>query len=381
MREVVVAGVGMCRFWRYDGEKGPYKTFYELGREAVINAWKDADIQWRNIQAAFCGSCYQGVGSGHKIIGQIGLTGIPIINVENACSSATSAFRLAYQAIATGMYDVCLVIGVEKVPAGLIASTGWPEWQMKMGFNVQPAAYAMETVRHMEECGSTPEQFAKITVKNRKNGILNPYACFQQEVTVEEVLNSRMVCKPLRLLMCCPNADGAAAAILCSNHMLKIKSRKVTIVASVLVSSMYGVERGGGSVKIQNPDRTEIAAKQAYEILGYGPRDIDVFEIYDAMSPTELISMERLGICKQGEAGHLLEEGATQINGRIPINPSGGLMSRGHPLGATGLAQIAEIVWQLRGEAGCRQVTGARLGLCHTLGAGPNCAVVILKKG
>lgn len=381
MREVVVAGVGMCRFWRYDGEKGPYKTFYELGREAVINAWKDADIQWRNIQAAFCGSCYQGVGSGHKIIGQIGLTGIPIINVENACSSATSAFRLAYQAIATGMYDVCLVIGVEKVPAGLIASTGWPEWQMKMGFNVQPAAYAMETVRHMEECGSTPEQFAKITVKNRKNGILNPYAYFQQEVTVEEVLNSRMVCKPLRLLMCCPNADGAAAAILCSNHMLKTKSRKVTIAAAVLVSSMYGVERGGGSVKIQNPDRTEIAAKQAYEISGYGPRDIDVFEIYDAMSPTELISMERLGICKQGEAGHLLEEGATQINGRIPINPSGGLMSRGHPLGATGLAQIAEIVWQLRGEAGCRQVTGARLGLCHTLGAGPNCAVVILKKG
>lgn len=382
MRKVVVAGVGMCRLGRYDGENGRlYRTFYELGREAVIQAWKDSGIEWKDIQAAFCGSCYQGVGSGHKILAEIGLTGIPIVNVENACSSSPSAFRLAYQSIATGLYDACLVIGVEKVPGGLIASTGWPEWQMKMGFNVQPAAYALETVRYMEECGVTVEQFARVTVKNRKNGVLFPYGYFRQTVTLDEVLNSRMVSKPLRLLMCCPNADGAAAAILLSGKKLKSNFKKrITVAASCLVSSMYGVERGGGSVNIKNPDRTEIAAKQAYEASGFGPEDIDVFELYDPMAPIELISIERVGICKPGEAGHLLEEGVFDISGKFPVNTSGGLMSRGHPLGATGLAQIAEIVWQLRGEAGPRQVTGARVGMCHTMGAGPNCAVTILKR-
>jgi len=381
MREVVVAGVGMCRFGRYDGEKGrPYKTFYDLGREAVVNAWKDAGIRWKDIQAAFCGSCYQGVGSGHKVLAEIGLTGIPIVNIENACSSSSSAFRLAYQSIATGLYDICLVAGFEKVPGGLIASTGWPEWQMKMGFNVQPAAYALETVRYMEETGTTVEQFAKVTVKNRKNGSLFPYGYFQQEVTVEEVLNSRMISKPLRLLMCCPNADGAAAAILVSKDKFKsAHKKKITVAAAVLVSSAYGVERGGGSVKIHNPDRTEIAAKQAYEASGCGPEDIDVAEVYDPMAPIELISIERLGICEKGEAPHLLEKGVFNINGRKPVNTSGGLMSRGHPLGATGLAQIAEIIWQLRGEAGPRQINKAKVGLCHTMGAGPNCSVIILK--
>jgi acetyl-CoA acetyltransferase len=380
LKEVIVAGVGMCQFGRYNGEKGhPYKPFYELGREAVMNAWKDAGIKWKDIQACFCGSCYQGVGSGHKVLAEIGLTGIPIINVENACSSSSSAFRLAYQSIATGLYDICLVIGVEKVPRGFIASTGWPEWQMRMGFNVQPAAYAMETVRYMEEYGATLEQFAKVTVKNRKNGALFPYGYFRQEVTIVEVLHSRMVSKPLTLLMCCPNADGAAAVILVSKEKFKSEKKKVTVTAAILVSSLYGVERGGGSVKIHNPDRTQIAAKQAYEASGCGPEDIDLFELYDPMAPIELISIERVGICKPGEAGHLLEEGVFNIDGRFPVNTSGGLLSRGHPLGATGLAQIAEVVWQLRGEAGPRSVPGARVGMCHTMGAGPNCAITILK--
>jgi acetyl-CoA acetyltransferase len=251
---------------------------------------------------------------------------------------------------------------------------------MKMGFNIHPAAYALETVRHMEEYGSTVEQFAKVTVKNRRNGCFFPYGYFQQPVTIEEVLNSRMVSKPLRLLMCCPNADGAAAAILVSKDKFKSKGKKVIVGASVLVSSMYGVERGGGSAKVKNPDRTEIAARQAYEISGCGPEDIDLFELYDPMSSIELISIERVGICKPGEAGPLLEEGAFDLNGRSPVNPSGGLISRGHPLGATGLAQIAEVVWQLRGEAGQRQIKGAKIGLCHTMGAGPNCAITILKR-
>ncbi len=382
MRQVIVAGVGMCRFWRYDGDKGrPYKTFYEIGSEAVWNAWKDSGIAWKDIQAAFCGSCYQGVGAGHKVLAQIGLTGIPIVNIENACSSGASALRLAYQSIATGLYDVCMALGVEKVPRGLIASTGWPEWQMKMGFNVQPAAYAMETLRYMKDYAATLEDFARVTVKNRRNGTLFSYGYMQTPVTLEEVLQSRVVCKPLRLLMCCPNADGAGAAILVSKDRYKgEKSRKVIVAAAALVSEMYGLERGGGSVKIHNPDRTARAAKEAYEASGYGPEDIDVFEVYDAMSPVELISIEELGICPPGEARHLMREGVFDINGKYPVNTSGGLLSRGHPLGATGMAQVAEIVWQLRGEAGSRQVARAKTGLCHSMGAGPNAAVIILKR-
>lgn len=379
MREVVIAGLGMTRFDIYDGQKGrPSKEFYDLGAEAILKALDDAEVEWKEIQAAFCGSCYQGVGSGHQAIKEIGLTGIPIVNVENACSSGPSAFRLAYQEIAAGFYDIVLVVGLEKMPRGFIRSTSWREWERYMGFNVQPAAYALQAVRQMEEYGHTLEQFAKVTVKNRKNGVLNPYARFQKEVTVDEVLNSRLVCKPLRLLNCCPLADGGVAVILCSKDRLKSKS-KITVAATVLTSGTYGHERGSGSSRIHTPTRTELAAKQAYEISGYGPEDINLVEAYDTMSNQELISIAELGFCNKEDAGHMLEEGEFDINGKIPVNVSGGLMARGHPLGATGLAQIAEVFWQLRGEAGSRQIPRAKIGLCHTMGAGPSCSVTILK--
>lgn len=381
MRQAVIAGIGLTKFGLYDGQKGrPYKDFWELGSEAILNALESADMEWRDIQAAFCGSVYQGTGSGHQSIREVGLTGIPIINIENACSSSSSAFRLAYQSIVAGFYDICLVTGVEKVQPGFIPSTAWREWERYLGFNVQPAAYALEAVRQMHDYGQTLEQFAKVTVKNRKNGALNPYARFQQEVTVEEVLNSRMISTPLRLLNCCPLADGAAAAILCSQNKLKSKNKMVTVAAAVLTSDMYGHERGGGSVKIRTPGRTEIAVKQAYETSGYGPEDMDIVQAYDTMSSYELENISELGFCKKEEAGPWLEEGVFDINGRLPVNTDGGLISRGHPMGATGLAQIAEIFWQLREEAGPRQVSGARIGLCCNMGAGPNCSITILKR-
>lgn len=381
MREVFVAGVGISKFDRYDGQDGrAYREIYDFGSEAVLKALEDADMEWRSIEAAFCGSVYQGTGAGHQVLSEIGLTGIPIVNVENACSSSSSAFRLAYQSVATGIYDICLAVGFEKMPRGFIQSTAWREWERYMGFNVQPAAYALDAVRQMEEYGHTLEQFAKVTVKNRKNGVLNPYAIFQKEVTVEEVLNSRMVSKPLRLLNCCPLADGAASAILCSKSKLKTKTKLVIVAASAMTSEMYGVTKGGGSVNVHNLARTELAARQAYEISGCGPEDMDVVEAYDTMSNRELMSIAELGFCKKEDAGHLLGEGVFDINGRIPVNTSGGLMSRGHPLGATGVAQVTEVVWQLRGEAGRRQVPGAKIGLCHTMGAGPNCTVIILKR-
>ena len=388
LREVAIAGVGLTRFDSYDGEKGrAFKEGCALGTEAILNALHDAEMAWKNIQAAFCGTVYQDTGSGHKAIDPIGMTGIPIVNVENACSSAASAFRLAYQSIATELYDVVLALGYEKMPRGFIKSTTWPLWQRCMGFNVQPANYAKGAIRYMEETGATEEDFARITVKNRKNGTLNPYARFQKEVTLEQVLSSRMIAKPMRLLHCCALADGGAAIILCSKDKLRSKSRSVFVAAAILTSGVYGSDTGGtgsmyggGSVKVHN-DLVELSARQAWEMSGYGPQDMDVVQAYDTMAPGELWDIEKLGFCKKGEGPHLLREGALEINGRLPVNTDGGLMARGHPLGATSGAQIIEIYRQLRGEAGSRQVPGKpKVGLAHAMGAGPNSAVTILKK-
>jgi acetyl-CoA acetyltransferase len=381
MRAVMVAGAGLTRFDSYDGQQGrPVKEYYDLGSEAILKALKDAGMEWKEVQAAFCGSVYCGTASGHQTIEKIGMTGIPIVNVENACSSGSSALRLAYQSIAAELYDVVIALGFESMPRGFIKSTSWPEWQRKMGFNVQPASYAMGAVRYMEETGATEEDFSRVTVKNRKNGSLNPQARFQKPVTLEEVLASRMVAKPLRLLHACPLADGGTAVILCSQDKLKSKTKKVTVAASVLTSGTYGHVYGGGSVKIHTPDTVEVSMEQAWEMSGYGPKDMDVVQAYDTMSPGELWDLEKMGFCGKGEAPRLLREGYFDLSGKLPVNTDGGLMSRGHPLGATALAQVIEIYRQIREEAGPRQVPGAKIGLAHSMGAGPNSAVVILKR-
>jgi len=376
MREVVVAGIGLVPWRRYEDQE-----IYDFGSEAVLNALKDADMEWRDIQAAFCGSVYQGTCSGHQVLKEIGLSGIPIVNVENACSSGASAFRLAYQSIAAEIHDVALAVGFEKMPRGPIPSTAFRPYELKMGFNFQPANYANEAVEYMTETGATVEDFSLVTVKNRENGALNPNAYFRKPVTLEEVVGSRMVARPLRLFHCCPLSDGAAAAVLCSKDRLKSTSKAITVAASVLTSGVYGGANPVKSLKFPAPlDMVELSGRQAYEISGYGPEEMDVVQAYDTMAPSELWNLEKLGFCKKGEAPKLLREGAFEIDGRLPVNTDGGLISRGHPLGATSIAQIAEIVLQLRGEAGPRQVTGARIGLAHSRGAGPNSAVTILKR-
>lgn len=376
MKEVAVAGIGLMRWKRYVDQE-----IYDFGSEAILNALKDAGMEWKEIQAAFCGSVYQGTGSGHQVIKEIGMTGIPIVNVENACSSGASAFRLAYQSIAAEIYDIVLAVGFEKMPRGPIPSTAFRPYELKMGFNFQPANYANETVRYMTETGATVEDFSRVTVKNRKNGALNPNAFFQTPVSFEEVMNSRVVATPLRLLHCCPTCDGAAAIILCSKNKLKSKTNRIIVAASVLASGVYGGVNPVKSVKFPPPfDIVEFSAKQAYEISGYGPEDMDVVQAYDTMAPSELWNLEKLGFCKKGGVLKLLSDGDLEIHGKLPVNTDGGLLSRGHPLGATAAAQICEIVLQLRGQAGPRQVTGARIGLAHARGAGPNSAVTILKR-
>lgn len=318
MRDVAIAGVGLCRFDLYDGLKGrPEKQYYELGGEAILNALDDADMEWKQIQAVFNGNVNGGSATGHMAT-RIGMTGIPIVNVENACSSGQSALRLAYLMIAHGVYDVVLASGVEKVPKGLLPSEGWNIWEKLMGFNVMPAMYALETVRYMEDTGATIEDFARVTVKNRKNGVLNPYARFQQPVTIEEVLSSRMIAKPLRFLNACPLGDGAAAVILCSKDKLKSKEKIVTVAVAVLASGTYGHDYGFASVRIPPTNIIEFSAKQAYELSGIGPDDIDVVQAYDAMSSGELWDIEELGFCKRGEGVRLLRDGAFDLGGRLP---------------------------------------------------------------
>ena len=374
-RNVFVAGVGITRFDRYDGEKGrPLKHFPDLGAQAMLAALADADMSWRDMEGAFCGSVYCGTGSGHQAIRRIGLSGIPIVNVENACSSGISALRLGYELIGAGAYDALMVAGFEEMPRGPIQSTAWPEWQRKLGFNVLPAVYAMETRRYMEESGATEEDFALVTVKNRKNGTRNPNARLQREVTVEEVLASPVISSPLRFLHACPLADGASAVILCSRKKLVSKSKAVAVAAAVLTSGTYG------SPRTKDPDLVELSAKRAYDICGYGPEDMQIVQAYDTMSPGELWDLEKLGFCRPGQAPGLLRRGYFDPDGTLPVNTDGGLMSRGHPLGATALAQVIEIYRQLRGQAGPRQIPGVKAGLAHAMGSGPNSGVVILKR-
>jgi benzoylsuccinyl-CoA thiolase BbsB subunit len=383
MREVAIAGMGFVKFGRYDGQKGrPYKEIYELGAEAITKALKYADMEWKDIQAAYGASMFGGLGVPNQCTSRLGMPGFPITTVEGACSSSQQAMRQAYFDIANGLYDVGLAFGTEKIPPGLIADTLSPVWMLRMGFNL-PGTYALGTRAYMQASGATEEDMARVAVMERKNAIMNPNAFWYQgpEITVEEVLNSRVIASPIRFLMACANADGAAAAIICSKDKLKSKARAVTIVGSAHATATYGYDNLGNSVREKmNPNCTELACKQVWEMSGYGPEDMDVIQLYEAMSPGFLWDAEDCGFCKPGEAGKLVREGYFEIGGKMPANTDGGLMGRGHPTGATGIAQIAELFFQLREEAGPRQVPGAKIAFNHCSGGGPNALCHVLKR-
>jgi len=384
MREVVIAGVGIHKFGRFED-----KSFEQIGQEAIRMALKDANnMSFKDVQIAFCSHMHGGTGAGHRTLAGIGLTGIPIINVETACASGATALQLASQGIAAGLYDVAIAFGVEKMPRGFMRMTSFPQWQMLSGIGVNPIVFALRATWHMAEYGTTEEQLAKVSVKNHKNSVNNPYAMYQKELTMEEILNSRMVCYPLRLLMFCAPNEGAAAAILCSKDIAgKYTSKPLSIAAVCTGVAPYGTWQSnagagdiGHSTRIQNPEITATLAKEAYEISGIGPEELDLVELQDTDSASEIIFTEELGLCLPGEGGRLIDEGRTEIGGDIPVSVSGGLLSKGEPTGASALGQVVEVTWQLRGEAGPRQIPDAKAGLCHVTGAGGNAAVTILKK-
>jgi acetyl-CoA acetyltransferase len=390
--DAVVAGVGMTRFGKHleSGLKA-------LGAEAVRAALGDAGLAQDEVQAAFVGNAAAGVVTGQECIrGQVilrslGIGRIPVVNVENACASASTALHQACAAVTAGQYDVVLALGVEKLYhpdkrrsfaafSGAVDVEALQEILERLrraaeAGGAQEAAggagekrsmfmdlYAAAARAHMARWGTTVRQFAGVSAKNSLHGSLNPRAQFQERLSVEDVLAAPMVAEPLTRPMCSPIGDGAAAVVIASPRKARelAAGRPVRVVASVL--------RSGWDHGPDEPGTVEVCAREAYEEAGLGPSELDVIECHDASAPAELMAYESLGLCARGEGGKLVDEGATRLGGRLPVNTSGGLLRKGHPVGATGLAQIVELAEQLQGRSGPRQVEGARTGLAQNGG-------------
>lgn len=363
LRDVHVVGTGLIPFGKY-----PDKSLADIGWPAVLEAIRDAGIAVAEIGAVYCGSALGGMLSGQRVMKALGLTGMTIVNVENACSSSASALSAGWQSIACGQNDIVVVIGVEKLTkfGGGTLPLENEDFEVQQGM-VMPALYAMRARRYMHEHGLTERQLAQVAVKAHDHGALNPNAQIRRRVSLEEVLASRKVAEPFTLWHCCPMGDGAAAMVLAAPHCArKLGKGAVRVAATEVTSGIYS----NGHRDMTWAELTARGAKIAYELAGVGPADIGVAEVHDAFTIAELMYYEAFSFCPRGGAFDLLQSGATSIGGRIPVNPSGGLLSRGHPVGATGAAQAVEIVRQLEGRAGKHQVEGAKVGLTHATGGG-----------
>ncbi len=374
MTAVHVAGVGMHPFGRHADV-----TATDMGVHAVRAALAEAGVGRGEFGAAFCGTAYGGIASGHRVLGALGMTGGPIVDVEAGCASGAAALSLAAGAIAAGQYDTVLVFGVEKMPKGVIRSSFFAPWQEAAGLTPAPAYFALRAQQLMADAALTEQDLAEVVVKNRRHGAANPDAMFRAPVTADEVLASRVVCAPLRLWMLCSPNEGAAAVVL------RAGAGGVQLRAAALRSHLPGYVLNEGTpmcglIEAEPPTPSRMAADAAYTEAGLGPDDLNVVECQDTDAARELLAYEELRLCPPGGSGELLRTGATALGGRLPVNPSGGLLSKGEPLGASALGQVVEIVRQLRGECGARQVDGARVGLAHTVGRGANASAVVLTR-
>lgn len=363
MSGVFVIGAGMTQF-----KPHPDVEVHELARQAAWDAIVSSGVAPRDIELAYAGHAYQGQCFGQKVLLKIGIVGLPVVNCENACASGASAVWGVYNAIKAGQADIGIAIGAERLASakGGFTPLVADDLESSMG-RVMPAVFSMMARKHMERYGTTPMQLAKIAVKNRRNGILNPYSPWRDPISVEDVLSSPVIAGPLTRLSCCPVSDGASAVVLASARVAKRYTAKPVEIRSAVLAS--GIRNGVGMAD-DHSEMTVRAAKKAYDQAGIGPDDIDLCELHDPFTIAELVHYEDLGFCAPGEGGRCVDEGRFEVGGDIAVSPSGGLLARGHPLGATGVAQIAEMFWQLRGEAGERQVPDARVGLAHTVGGG-----------
>ena len=353
-----VWGAGTSKFGRQ-----PEKSSAELVWEAVTEAIADADA--RSFDAVFLGSCYGEPGVAPRVLAGLGLTGVPIYSLESACASSSNAFHEANHAVRSGRYGTVLVVGVDHLSSRFTGAIEVDERDIEGRAGLAlPALYAMSATRYEEVYGLTREVMAAVSVKNHRHGVHNERAQYVEPVTLEEVLGSRMIADPLTLLQCCPVTDAAAALVVGPRRR---NPRDVAIRGSAMSS---GHLWGAHSEHVWGFDLARRVANEAYELTGIGPEEIDLFELHDAFTIGEIVTTEAIGLANLGEGGRLVESGHTALGGKQPVNPSGGLLSRGHPLGATGIAQVAEAVWQLRSDAGGRQVEGARTALVETLGGG-----------
>ena len=379
MGDVYILGTDMIKFGKLSD-----RTVPQLGAEAALLALDDAGVTIHDIEALYCGNLMQANAMvGQRVLQQIGQTGVPVVNCANACATGATAFREGWTAIKAGLYDLVLCVGVEQMAgAGLLGGGGGGKGiptEGLLGSGTMPAVFAEAGMEHSRKYGTTFEQFAKISVKNHWHSTMNPKARYQIETPLEEVMNAEMISYPNTKLMCSVNVDGSAAAVLASEKKARElgMKRAVRVRASVLTSDRF-TQRD-----LTMPDVntcTREAAKKAYEMAGVGPQDINLIELHDCFATAEILHYENLGICKDGEAGRMIDEKQTYLGGRIPVNVSGGLLSKGHPLGATGIANIYEVTTHLRGEAGKRQVQNAKLGLTHVIGLGSACGVHVLEK-
>lgn len=377
-----VIGVGMTNFEKPGSREWDYP---DMARESGTNALRDAGIDYERVRQAYVGYVYGESTSGQRAVYELGLTGIPIVNVNNNCSTGSTALYLAAQAVKSGQADCALALGFEKMLPGSLGATYEDREQPMMRhllataelyeFAMPPAPYMFGAAgrEHMRRYGTTAEQFAKIGVKNHRHSVDNPYAQFQDEYTLDEVLAANQVYEPLTKLQCSPTSDGSGAAVIASEDFVErngLAAQAVEIVGQSMATDMRSTFDDNSAISLVGAEMTRAAANTVYEQAALDPADVDVIELHDCFSTNELITYEALGLCQLGEGGKLVDAGDTTYGGRWVVNPSGGLISKGHPLGATGLAQCSELTWQLRGQAGNRQVAGAKVALQHNIGLG-----------
>jgi sterol carrier protein 2 len=393
-RKVYVVGVGMTKFEKPGSRAWDYP---DMAKEAGTKALEDAGIPYGEVEQAAVGYVYGESTCGQRAVYQLGLTGIPVYNVNNNCSTGSTALFLGKQLVEGGLADCVLALGFEKMEKGSLGvkytdrinpMDRHVDMMVKLrGFETSPVApqiFGNAGREHMERYGSKPEQFAKIGLKNHRHSVNNPYSQFQDEYTLEEILAAPMVHAPLTKLQCCPTSDGSAAVVLASEEFVRkhsLEGKAIEIIGQAMVTDTADTFEQKSSIALIGSEMTRLAAQRVYEQTGLGPENVDVIELHDCFSSNEMITYEALGLCGEGEGGKLIDEGAVTYGGKWVVNPSGGLISKGHPLGATGLAQCSELCWQLRGEAGARQLPDAKVALQHNIGLGGAVVVSMYRKG
>lgn len=392
-----IVGVGMTKFEKPETRDWQY---WDMAKEAGTKALDDAGITYERVEQVPVGYCFQASTAGQRAVYELGLTGVPVYNVNNNCATASTALMMARQFVESGINDCVLALGFEKMARGALGggSDGgdfktspvarhYGVMAARHGFEMTPPTaqiFGDAAREHMELHGTTEAQLAAVGAKNHRHSVHNPYAQFQDEYTVDEILAAKTIHRPLTKLQCSPTSDGSAAAVVASERFVErhgLQERAVEIAAQAMTTDTGESFDSGSCIDVVGQPMSRAAARQVYERSGLGIEDVDVVELHDCFSINELLTYEALGMCAAGESGKLVESGATTYGGRWVVNPSGGLISKGHPLGATGIAQVAELTWQLRGQAQARQVAGARVGLAHNIGLGGAAVVTLLRKG